>query len=107
MTAYTNDPTQRYEGPDFEEYCIDKSGYFPATRDRTPCIGCALQNLCQAGFDEQVQRASRGENPSLTDGVTFSPAELTMDRLLAGLSPEAVEFVTAKIGNLAQRGTEE
>lgn len=106
MTVYTTDPKQRYDGPDFEEYCIDRAGYLPATRDRTPCVGCALQNLCQAGFDEQVRRVIHGQDPSLTNGVEFAASALTMERLLVGLSPEAAEFVTAKVGRLTERSLE-
>ena len=59
-----------------------------------------LCNLCQAGFDEQVKRVSRGENPSITEGTTFSEEELTKEHLLRGLTPEQVEFVQNKIPNL-------
>ena len=93
-------PTKRYEGPDFEEYCISEGKYLPASRDRTPCTSCPLFNLCQPGFDEQVRKVQTGENPSLTDGCSFSERALTREALLAGLTPEQAEFVLQKIPNL-------
>ena len=89
-----------YDGPDFEEFCISEGRYLSARRDRSPCLSCPLCNLCQAGFDEQVKRVSRGENPSITEGTTFSEEELTKEHLLRGLTPEQVEFVQNKIPNL-------
>ena|SRR5215207_3619272 len=89
-----------YDGPDFEEFCISEGRYLSARRDRSPCRNCPLCNLCQAGFDEQVKRVGRGENPSLTEGTTFSEAELTREHLVRGLTPEQVAFVHNKIPNL-------
>jgi hypothetical protein len=93
-------PTEQYEGPEFEEYCIAEAKYLPASRDRTPCISCPLFNLCQPGFEEQVRRLQAGENPSLTDGCGFSERALTREALLVGLTPEQAEFVLKKIPNL-------
>lgn len=93
-------PTGRYEGPEFEEYCISEAKYLPARRDRTPCLSCPLFNLCQPGFEEQVRRIQAGENPSLTEGRSFSERALTREALLTGLTPEQAEFVLKKIPNL-------
>jgi hypothetical protein len=93
-------PTMRYNGPEFEEYCISEQKYVPASRDRTPCITCPLSNLCQEGFEEQVRRIQRGENPSLTEGCAFSPEALKPQVLLSDLSEEQRAFVISKIPNL-------
>jgi hypothetical protein len=97
---YNVDPLARYDGPDFEEYCISEARYLPASRDRTPCISCPLSNLCQPGFEEQVRRLQRGENPSLTEGCAFNPEALKPHTLLAGLTEEQRAFVVAKVPNL-------
>jgi hypothetical protein len=89
-----------YNGPDFDEFCISEGRYLSARRDRSPCLSCPLNNLCQAGFEEQVKRVERGENPSLTEGVTFSEEELSKEHLLSGLTPEQVRFVQSKIPTL-------
>jgi len=96
-------PTARYEGPEFEEYCISEAKYLPASRDRTPCISCPLSNLCQPGFEEQVRRIQRGENPSLTEGCAFDPEALKPQTLLSGLSQEQRTFVISKILTLKLR----
>lgn len=92
-------PTVRYEGPDFEEYCISEGRYLPASRDRTPCLTCPLFNLCQAGFEEQVRRLQQGENPSLTAGCAFPDGVLSRDNLLANLTDKQAAFVLSKIPN--------
>jgi hypothetical protein len=93
-------PTARYEGPEFEEYCISEAKYLPASRDRTPCITCPLSNLCQHGFEEQVRRVQCGDNPSLTEGCAFDPEALKPRTLLSGLSQEQKVFVISKVPNL-------
>lgn len=93
-------PTTRYEGPEFEEYCISEGKYLPANRNRTPCISCPLFNLCQPGFEEQVRKVQVGENPSLTDGCSWNERALTREALLAGLTPEQAQFVLEKVPNL-------
>lgn len=98
MSIYNTDPRDRYDGPEFDEYCIDKSGYLPACRDRSPCLDCSLNKLCQAGFDEQVKRVIAGVDPSLTKDCELTAQDLTWERLLEGLSPEAAAFVVARIG---------
>jgi hypothetical protein len=89
-----------YNGPDFDEFCISEGRYLSARRDRSPCLSCSLNNLCQAGFEEQVKRVKRGENPSLTEGVTFSEEELSKEHLLNGLTTEQVKFIQSKIPTL-------
>jgi hypothetical protein len=91
------DPSERYTGPEFDEYCISEGKYLPASRDRTPCTTCPLGDLCQAGFEEQVRRVVAGENPSLTECKTFAPESLTREALLKGLSDEAARFVQEKV----------
>jgi hypothetical protein len=93
------DPATRYQGPEFEEYCISEGKYLLASRDRTPCITCPLATLCQPGFEEQVRRIQRGENPSLTDGCAFTTDALKPDALLLGLTERQREFVKSKIPN--------
>ena len=88
---------QRYDGPEFEEFCIREGKFLAASRDRHACLGCPLENLCQAGFEEQVLRVSRGQNPSLTEGVELREEMLSGESLLAGLTPEQITFVTANI----------
>lgn len=93
-------PTARYEGPEFEEYCISEGKYLPASRDRTPCVACPLSSLCQPGFEEQVRRIQRGDNPSLTEGCAFDPEALKPQTLLSGLTEEQKAFVISKVPNL-------
>jgi hypothetical protein len=93
-------PTARYEGPEFEEYCISEGKYLPASRDRTPCVTCPLSKLCHAGFEEQVRRIQCGLNPSLTEGCAFDPEALKPQTLLSGLSEEQKTFVISKVPNL-------
>lgn len=95
--SYNVDPRRRYRGPEFDEYCISQNRYLPASRDRTPCVCCPLQELCQAGFEEQVRRVVSGENPSLTDDVTHQPEQLRRDVLLSGLNANQQAFVTEHI----------
>jgi hypothetical protein len=90
----------KYAGPEFDEFCISENRFLHATRDRAPCLACPLCNLCQAGFEEQARRASRGENPSLTEDKVFIPELLTKERLFAGLSPEEANFVVEKVPGL-------
>lgn len=87
------DPHPRYDGPEFEEYCISEKAYLPASRDRTPCRSCPLGNLCDAGFKEQVRLVANGENPSLTDCKVFDEDAISRDNLLVGLSSEQKAFV--------------
>ncbi len=96
---YNVDANLRYEGPEFEEYCISEGKYLPATRDRTPCLTCPLFNLCQPGFEEQVRRIQQGENASLTQGCAFPDGALNRDSLLSTLSDEQANFVLSKIPN--------
>lgn len=96
---YNVDPNLKYEGPEFEEYCISEAKYLPASRDRTPCITCPLFSLCQPGFEEQVRRLQQGENPSLTQGCAFPDGTLDRDNLFKNLSTDQVEFVLSKIPN--------
>ncbi len=96
---YNVDPTQIYNGPEFEEYCISEAKYLPASRDRTPCITCPLSKLCIPGFEEQVRRIQQGENPSLTIGCAFEGDSLSPDNLLKDLSQEQRDFVLSKIPN--------
>lgn len=93
ISDFNVDPRARYDGPEFEEYCINEKAYLPATRDRTPCITCPLGNLCDAGFKEQVRLVVRGESPSLTDCKVFPDDALSKDNLLVGLSAEQRTFV--------------
>ncbi|HET9057441.1 MAG TPA: hypothetical protein VFN30_11415 [Chitinophagaceae bacterium] len=97
---YNTDPTKQYNGPEFEEYCISEAKYLPASRDRTPCITCPLNNLCIPGFEEQVRRIQRGENPSLTEGCSFDPDRLTNENLFKDLTEEQIVFLKKHIPNL-------
>lgn len=103
---YNVDPRFRYDGPEFEEYCISEGRYLPATRDRTPCMTCPLFNLCQPGFEEQVRRLQQGDNPSLTVGCAFEGDVLSPENLLADLTPEQRAFVFSKIPDFGE-STEE
>lgn len=94
---YNVDPTQRYDGPEFEEYCISEGAYLPASRDRTPCMSCPLFSLCQPGFEEQVRLLQIGENPSLTASCAFPDGSLESDNLFSGLTQEQIDFVKSKI----------
>ena len=90
--------------PHFDEYCIKENAYLPSTRDRAPCYVCPLEDLCEAGFQEQTRRVLAGENPSLTEDRDFAPADLEPARLLSGLSTEAVEFVKQHVPELETGG---
>jgi hypothetical protein len=81
-TTYKVKASERYDGPDFEEYCISEGRYLPAVRDRSPCIPCPLHHLCQVGFEEQVRRIAVGENPSLTESCAFTDRTLSPENLL-------------------------
>lgn len=96
---YNVEANLRYDGPEFEEYCISEGKYLPASRDRTPCITCPLFNLCQPGFEEQVRRIQQGENASLTQGCAFPDGVLTRDALLSRLTEDQADFVLSKIPN--------
>ena len=91
--------SERYDGPEFDEYCISEKAYLPASRDRTPCTTCPLGNLCEAGFREQVRRVVAGENPSLTECKSFTEVSLAEDALLAGLAPDQRAFVLQNVFN--------
>lgn len=93
-------PDQPYDGPDFEEFCISENKYLSAQRDRSPCTSCQLSELCQAGFEEQVRRVQRGENPSLTEGRSFSEEALSKEKLFVGLSVGQIIFIQEKIPGL-------
>jgi hypothetical protein len=93
-------PMTQYRGPEFEEYCISEGKYLLASRDRAPCTTCPLGTLCQSGFEEQVRRVQRGENPSLTEGCAFDPEALKPRALLSGLTKRQKDFVESKIPNL-------
>ena len=95
--GYNTDPRRRYDGPEFDEYCIREKAYLPASRDRSPCITCPLGDLCDAGFKEQVRLVANGEDPSLTDCKIFPEEDLTRDKLLSGLSPEQRRFVLGHV----------
>jgi hypothetical protein len=90
-------PSASYDGPEFDEYCIDQGSYLPARRDRTPCTCCPLGELCQAGFEEQVRRAQAGENSSLTEGVFFDVESLKPAHLLQGLTEDQKVFVLDRV----------
>ncbi|MFG3422084.1 hypothetical protein [Micromonospora sp. NPDC048063] len=91
-----------YSGPEFQEYCISESAYLSSHRDRSPCRSCALQNLCEAGFEEQKRRALLGINPSLTDDAHFSMEQLTPVKLFEKLTDKQREFVIEKIPSLKE-----
>lgn len=97
---YNTNPEKKYEGPEFEEYCISEGKYLSASRDRASCITCPLSNLCIPGFEEQVRKLQNGENPSLTDGCAFSEDSLRPDKLLEGLTNEQVDFLKKHIPNI-------
>lgn len=97
---YNTNPEKKYEGPEFEEYCISEGKYLSAKRDRTSCITCPLSNLCIPGFEEQVRKLQNGENPSLTEGCAFSEDSLRPDKLLEGLTNEQVDFLKKHIPNI-------
>jgi hypothetical protein len=101
VEGYNVDPRAAYDGPEFEEYCISEGKYLPAARDRSPCIPCPLNTLCQPGFEEQVRRIAQGKNPSLTEGCSIPPDRLTPEQLLEGLTPEQRAFVIAKVPGLS------
>ncbi len=96
------DPKFPYDGPDFDEFCIAENGYLKASRDRSPCISCALSKLCQAGFEKQVHLAVEGKDPSLTKDCELTASDLTAERLLAGLTEEEIAFVKTYISSLAE-----
>lgn len=97
---HCTDPTERYQGPDFEEYCISESRYLPATRDRTPCITCPLNNLCIPGFEEQVRKIQNGENPSLTEGCVIPDSSLSREHLFKDLTETQINFLLKHIPNI-------
>jgi len=97
---YNTNPLKKYNGPEFEEYCISESKYLSSSRDRTPCTICPLNNLCIPGFEEQVRKIQNGENPSLTEGCTFEPNRLSTSRLFEGLSEEQINFIKQHIPNI-------
>lgn len=97
---YNTDPSKKYEGPEFEEYCISEGKYLPASRDRISCLSCPLNNLCIPGFEEQVRKIQSGENPSLTEGCFFSEDALSPEKLFQGLSEEQVSFLKKHIPNI-------
>jgi len=96
---YNTSPSLRYDGPEFDEYCIAEAKYLPASRDRTPCIACPLNNLCIPGFDEQVRKLQNGSDPSLTEGCVFNSEDLTFEKLVKGLSEEQILFLKKHIPN--------
>lgn len=97
--GFNLDPRNRYDGPEFDEYCISEGMYLPAGRDRTPCVTCPLGNLCEAGFKEQVHLVTNGENSSLTDCKIFPEDSLSKDGLLEGLTDDQRIFVLHHVFN--------
>lgn len=97
---YNTNPDKKYDGPEFEEYCIAEAKYVPASRDRSACKSCPLSNLCIAGFEEQVRKLQHGENPSLTEGCAFSEDSLHPDKLFEGLNPDQIAFVKKHIPDI-------
>lgn len=91
---------EKYEGPNFDEYCIAEQAYLPANRDRSPCLTCPLEDLCQAGFEEQVRLVVAGEDPSLTKSCALTAAQLTPQRLFENLREEQIAFVKVHVPNL-------
>ena len=104
ISGPTTDPLERYDGPDFEEYCIREAAYLPASRDRSACQSCPLGNLCQAGFEEQVRKVLAGENPSLTECKQFSEESLRQENLLQGLTEQQRRFVLLHVYDEPQGG---
>lgn len=99
VSSFNVDPRFRYDGPEFDEYCISEKAYLPASRDRAPCVTCPLGELCDAGFKEQVRLVAQGEDPSLTECKVFPEEALSKDKLLAGLSSEQQAFVLHHVFN--------
>ena len=97
---YNIDPSKKYDGPEFDEYCISEGKYLLATRDRTPCLKCPLNNLCIPGFEEQVRKIQNGENPSLTEGCTIPEESLKRENLFNGLNEEQINFLIKHIPNI-------
>jgi hypothetical protein len=100
VTLPSTDPSRRYDGPEFEEYCIAEKSYLLASRDRTACISCPLGTLCQAGFEEQAKRVMIGKNPSLTEDEIFTEEQLSPRQLLQGLSEGQIVFLTKHVPSL-------
>lgn len=98
--TYRTPAKEIYNGPEFDEYCISEGRYLPATRDRSPCLVCPLEKLCQAGFEEQVRRVIVGEDPNLTSGCTLTAGQLTADVLFDGLDQNQIEFLKEKLPGL-------
>jgi|GEM_PF-3478427 len=99
-SQFNTDPCWPYDGPEFDEFCIDHGGYLPASRDRRGCTTCPLSTLCQAGFEEQVRLATQGADPNLIKDCTLTADELTAERLFTGMRPDAIEFVKSRIPTL-------
>jgi hypothetical protein len=87
-----------YRGREFLEYCVSEGCYMEATRDRSPCSVCVLEELCQAGFEEQVRRVNAGENPSLTEEMEVPDPVSAWAEVRKCLTSEQVEFILTKIG---------
>ena len=100
VAGFNVDPLVRYDGPEFEEYCISEKAYLPASRDRTPCLTCPLGSLCDAGFKQQVKRVAAGENASLTECKVFPESKLEKEVLLEGLSDIQRVFVEEHVFNV-------
>lgn len=97
VSGFNVDPAAPYDGPEFEEYCIQERAYLAANRDRSACLVCPLGDLCDAGFKEQVRLVTAGENPSLTDCKIFPDEVLEKDVLVQGLTDVQRTFVLQNV----------
>jgi len=98
--TFQTKPEERYDGPDFLEFCISEGQFLPASRDRSPCLTCPLSRLCQPGFEEQVRRVANGQEASLTASCVFTEEELKPENVLRSLSNSQVAFLRSKVPSL-------
>ena len=106
VSGFNVDPLAKYDGPEFEEYCISARAYLPASRDRSACLVCPLGLLCDAGFKEQVRLVVAGESPSLTDCKVFPPEALKQEALLEGLADTQRAFVIHHVFNQTEENND-